>query len=46
MGSFVPKDGTFKLSVKLPHDGMVSISYKEGAEPLKIIAVFVKQVVR
>jgi cell fate (sporulation/competence/biofilm development) regulator YlbF (YheA/YmcA/DUF963 family) len=37
IGSFVPKDGTFKLSVTLPHDGMVSISYKEGAEPLKII---------
>ena len=37
MGSFVPKDGTFKLSVTLPDDGMVSISYKEGAEPLKII---------
>jgi len=37
MGSFVPKDGTFKLSVTLPDDGMVSISYKEGAESLKII---------
>ena len=37
MGSFVPKDGTFKLCVTLPDDGMVSILYKEGAEPLEII---------